>query len=131
MPALLQIQTLAAYAALLGLFHVVLGLLTVRARVAARVSLGDGGDAVLMRRSRAHGNFAEHVPMALILIGGAAVGGAHAWFVHACGILLVAARLAHARALYADETKLRVAGPAGTFLVILAAGVHILVNALT
>lgn len=129
MPALPQLQTLALYAALLGLLCVVLGLLTVRARTAARVSLGDGGDPVLLRRSRAHANFAEYVPMALILIGGAAIGGAHAWFVHGCGILLIAARLAHARAIYADEVRLRVFGTAGTFLVILAASVHILINA--
>ena len=47
------------------------GLLSMRMisnRVRARVNLLDGGDEALTRAMRVHGNFAEYVPFALLLM---------------------------------------------------------------
>ena len=39
------------------------------ARTTAKVSIGDGGNAALTARMRAHSNFVEYTPFVLILIG--------------------------------------------------------------
>ena len=56
------------YAAVLGILFCLPSLNVVRARGATKISLGDGGDTVLSRHIRAHGNFVEYVPLSLILI---------------------------------------------------------------
>jgi len=63
------------YAGLLGLLFVGLSLWVVARRVRARAASGDGGDPALSDAIRAHGNFAEYVPLALILMAmGEALG---------------------------------------------------------
>lgn len=126
MPLLYELQILAVYAALLGLFFVALSILTIRARGTAQVGLGDGGDEVLLRRIRAHANFAEYAPIALVLIAGAAIAGAPVFFVHASAASLVIGRIVHAYALCCADGRLRVVGMTITFAVILAASGHIL-----
>jgi len=126
MPALNLLQILSVYAALLGLIFVALSVLTIRARRSAGIALGTGDDEALLRRMRAHANFAEYVPLALILIAGTVITGSQAWFVHACGGVLIAGRLFHARALFTAVIKFRVYGMVATFIVIIAASLRIL-----
>ncbi|MBI0536177.1 hypothetical protein D9599_11385 [Roseomonas sp. KE2513] len=106
------------YAGVLGLGFVALSLRVIRARGRARVSLGTGGDAALERAVRAHGNFAEYVPLALVLMLAAEVSGGASWPLHLAGASLLAGRLLHALALRMDEVdfRLRAAGMALTFL---------------
>lgn len=66
----------ALYASTLALLFVALCARTIMARRRARVALGDGGDRILQRRLRAHGNFAEYVPIGLILMALAEFQGA-------------------------------------------------------
>jgi len=87
-----------------------------------------GDDDTLEKRTRAHANFAEYVPLALILLAGAAIMGAHPWFLHAGRALLCAGRLGHAGAILSGTLKFRVYGMLATFLLILAASGHILVS---
>jgi uncharacterized membrane protein YecN with MAPEG domain len=69
-------------AAILGLIYMVLTARVVAARLKGKVMLGDGAPANsgqpsdLLKAIRAHGNFAEYVPLALILL--AAVEACHA-----------------------------------------------------
>jgi uncharacterized membrane protein YecN with MAPEG domain len=58
-------------ASVLGLILVVLSLEIVRLRVKTKVSLGTGPEerSALVIAVRAHGNFVEHVPLSLILLG--------------------------------------------------------------
>jgi uncharacterized protein len=128
MPALNMLQILALYGALLGLIFMALSVLTIRTRRAQQISLGTGDDETLQRRMRAHANFAEYVPLALILLAGTAIMGAHAWFIHAGGALLCAGRLAHAGAILSGTLRFRAYGMVATFLVILAASIHILAS---
>jgi uncharacterized protein len=80
---------------LLGLLLLVLGIRIVRLRMATRISLGDGDNADLLTRVRAHGNAAEWVPIGLILLFLAEQAqGAH-WLVVALAAMLVAGRLLH------------------------------------
>lgn len=112
----------ALYAAILTLIFVILSARVIAQRGRSRVSLGDGGDDDLVRRIRVHGNFAEYVPLALILMALAESLRVELLIVHALGVLLVAARLLHALGMGGGgRGKYRVAGMALTFFV-LAAG---------
>ena len=59
----------AIYAAILGLPAAILTVNVIVNRVRAKVDVADGGVAALGQAIRAHGNFAEHTPLALLLIG--------------------------------------------------------------
>lgn len=84
-------------AGLLGLVFLVLTFRVVSRRVSGKIMLGDGGDADLLERIRAHANFTEHVPFTLVLMAGIelTVGHGSLWL-WAAGGLLVLARIAHA-----------------------------------
>ena len=86
----------ALYAGLLALLFVGLSVQVIRRRVSNMVSLGDGGDAELSRRVRVHGNFAEYVPLALILIALSETLGAPALLLHALGLATLVGRASHA-----------------------------------
>lgn len=112
----------ALYAGLLGLLYLALSVNVIRYRGQHRVSLGDGDDPVLRRQIRAHANFAEYAPLALILMALAELGGLPTWLIHLTGLLLLAGRLAHAWCfvLSRHNPPLRVAGMALTFSALLA-----------
>ncbi|HAY26639.1 MAG TPA: glutathione metabolism protein, partial [Candidatus Accumulibacter sp.] len=57
-----------AYAALLALFFVALSIRTLRLRRELRITVGDGGNPAMLRAMRVHANFAEYVPLGLILL---------------------------------------------------------------
>lgn len=86
----------ALYAALLGLLFIVLSARVSKYRLRGHVSMGDGNVAELGQAIRAHGNFAEYVPLALILLGLLEAQGVSAGFLHALGVMLLLGRVAHA-----------------------------------
>lgn len=112
----------AIYAALCGLMMIGLAWLVVRQRHRTGVGIGAGGEAALERAVRAHGNFAEYVPLALLLLLLAETGGAHAAWLHANGAALLVARLLHGFGLTraAGRSFGRFWGTAVTWLVIVA-----------
>ena len=117
------------YAAVLALAYVLLGLRVTRLRRSARVSLGAGGNADLERRIRVHGNFAEHVPFALLLLTFVEWQGHSPVLVHTLSIILLAARAAHAYGLSTGTLRLRVAGVIATVVVFVSASVTLLLRA--
>jgi len=58
---------LPIYAALLALLFVLLSIRTIRTRHSRGVALGHGDDPAMLRAMRVHANFAEYVPLALLL----------------------------------------------------------------
>lgn len=111
------------YAGLLGLFYVVLSARVIRGRFQNRVSLGDGGVDALALRIRAHGNFIEYVPLALILMAVLDAQAASPILLHGLGIALVAGRAAHAVGLIKSIFALRVGGTVLTLAVLVASSV--------
>ncbi|MCR0983690.1 MAPEG family protein [Roseomonas populi] len=113
------------YAGLLGLAYVWLSWRVIRARGRARVSLGTGGDPALQRAGRVHGNFAEYVPMVLVLLMADELAGAPAPLLHGAGIALVLGRLLHALSIGGEthRMRLRVSGMVLTFLSLLSLAV--------
>ena len=78
----------ALYAALLTALFVALSVRVVAARRGSGAALGDGGNPDLLRRIRVQGNFAEYVPLALILSGLAEGLHTSVWLLHLLGLRL-------------------------------------------
>lgn len=116
----------ALYAAFLGLMLIVVSIRVVGLRVKHKVNLFDGGIEDLGQAIRVQGNFIEYVPMALILVAAAEIGGAPAWTIHAFGSVLVVARLLHAQGIYSTSgpSTGRVVGTITTWTVIGLAALH-------
>jgi uncharacterized protein len=115
----------ALYAGLLMPLFVVLSVRVILQRRDARVALGDGGDASLLRVMRVHANFAEYVPLTLVLMALAESLRTSVLLLHAMGIALVAGRAIHAIGVsqVREAFALRVTGVATTLTVMIVAGV--------
>ncbi|WP_394000899.1 MAPEG family protein [Luteimonas sp. WGS1318] len=102
--------------------YLVLALRVVLHRNVHKIGVGTGGDAVLRRKVRVHGNFGEYVPLALLMLALlelAAVSTAWLW---TFGIALLIARVLHAAGLGASSgySVGRFAGTLLTFITLLA-----------
>lgn len=91
--------TTSIYAALLTLLAIALILNVVARRRSQRVGLGDGGDATLNQRIRAHGNWVESAPVGILLLLLCELCGASALLLHGVGIALLVGRSIHAYGL--------------------------------
>ncbi|MCR6685074.1 MAPEG family protein [Pseudoxanthomonas sp.] len=104
------------------LLYLLLSLRVVLRRKSSRIGIGTGGDTALALRVRVHANFAEYVPLALLLLALLELSGTVAWFVWACGLILLLARVLHAIGLggSAGYSAGRFGGAVLTFAVLLA-----------
>lgn len=113
------------FAALLTILYVVLSFRIIRLRWVERVGIGTGTSQPLEVAVRIHGNFAEYVPLGLILIGLMEMSGAPMWVLYSMGGLLFVARIFHAIGLTKSVgvSIYRTIGVLGTFaMLILSAG---------
>ena len=95
------------YAALLALLFLALSGLVIRQRYHTRTAIGLGTGEGLLRASRAHGNFSEYVPLALVLLLILEQGGAAPWLLHVLGAALLLGRAAHAFGISRSPEQLR------------------------
>jgi uncharacterized membrane protein YecN with MAPEG domain len=72
----MSLPVTSTYAALLALLFIALSVRTVRLRATLKIALGDGGNERLLRANRVHGNFAEYVPITLLVSLLLEIGGA-------------------------------------------------------
>src|SRR5688572_25053470 len=86
----------ALYAGVVGLLLVVLAARVLVLRWRRRIGIGDGGDPVLLRAIRAHGNAVEWAVPAILLLLVAELTRAPALLVHVCGLAIVLGRALHA-----------------------------------
>lgn len=116
------------YAALLALFFVALSLRTLLLRRRLRIPVGDKGNEAMLRAMRVHANFAEYVPLCLLLLYFVEQSGARPMLVHALGISLVLGRLLHAWGVsqVRENYRFRVLGMTLTFLPLIAASLRLL-----
>ncbi len=123
MESALPFPVTALYAGLLGLLFVILAARIPRLRYKAKAGIGDGGDPTLARAVRVHGNFAEHVPIALVIMAIAEANGLGMW-THLLGAPLLIGRIAHAQALgrSTGPSALRAVGMATAWGVIAIGG---------
>ena len=118
----------ALYAALLGVLGAGLTVAVIVKRVRLRVDAGDGGLPEMAQAIRAHANFVEQVPLALLLITLAELLGTRPLALHLLGGVLIVARLLSAFGLSRSlgPTQPRQSGAGMTVLVTLGAAGAIL-----
>jgi uncharacterized membrane protein YecN with MAPEG domain len=105
---MLELPITAMTAALFAILMVILSAQTSMGRARLKASHGDQGDEALRRRIRAHGNFAEYAPMALILLGLVEAFGATRATLIGLAAAFVGTRLLHALGmLYTSRATLK------------------------
>lgn len=100
------------YIAIFAIVQAVMVVWIAKTRMAEKVSLGSGDSSLLEVRSRVYGNFIEVVPVAVLLMLIAELGGAPHWIIHWMGGLMILSRVFHARGLLTPPGygKYRMAG---------------------
>ena len=107
----------AFYGGLLGITFMYLSILVIKGRRSAKISLGDGGNSHFLGIIRAHANFAEYVPLILVLMLIAEINLAHTGVLHVTGVALLIGRIVHAYGLkhHSGASWQRIAGMMLTF----------------
>jgi uncharacterized membrane protein YecN with MAPEG domain len=93
----------ALYAGVLALIVLALAINVTAHRVKFGVSLGDGGKPAMLRMIRLHGNAAEYVPLALVLMGLYELNGGVHMALHAVGIALIAGRVVQTLGMWGTD----------------------------
>lgn len=123
----------AFYAALLALIYIAMSFWVVGGRVTGNVLHGDGGDKALLKRVRSHGNFAEYVPFAILLVALLESSGGNRTFVRVLMIVLLIARILHPIGMFASvnsprQFTCRGGGVIATLIVIGVAAIALLIR---
>lgn len=120
------------FAVPLAILYLILSGRVITYRRGQKIGLGDEGDKSLLKRMRAHANFAEYVPFGLVMMLLAELQGAGPIVLGLIGGLLLLGRALHAYGFSASPPKmaLRVRGMLMTFGSIIVSAVTILALAL-
>ena len=115
------------YAAILGLLFVVLSVRTLRIRRRLSIGIGDAANPEMLRASRVHANFAEYVPISLLLLFFVETTGM-SLLVHILGISLIVGRASHAYGVSQAQENYayRVFGMAATLGTLVIASAYLL-----
>ena len=118
------------YAAVLAFLFVALSFRTILLRRARGIAVGSGRDIELERAARAHGNFAEYIPLTLLLLyfleSRIHVGAGF----HALGCVLICGRLIHAYGISQpiEDIRYRVFGMVITLGTMITAAARLLAS---
>lgn len=123
---MLQTHITAFYGGLLGITFMYLSILVINGRRSAKISLGDGGNPHFLGLIRAHGNFAEYVPLILVLMLVAEINLAPSWVLHSAGVALLIGRIIHAYGLrnHSGASWQRISGMLLTFTALLCVSIQ-------
>ena len=115
----------AIYAGILGLIGCALASGSGLLRVKTGISLGPGDDKQQLLAFRRHGNFAEGVPLTVVMIAILELNGVSPTAIHVLGGALVLGRIAHPLGLNPDNIQGigRAIGAGLTFLVTVVASI--------
>jgi len=119
----------ALYGAVLALIFVAMSSYVIAMRARTDTLLGAGSDPRMMVAIRRHGNMAEYLPFALLIIGLAESLGTAPLWLHVSGALLILGRLLHPFGIAAEKSPLapRISGMLATFGAILIPAVAVLI----
>jgi uncharacterized protein len=125
----------AAYLGVLALLYAVLGVQVSRLRRGHKVLFGDGGNIKLRSAIRAHANFAEYVPIIVLMVALLEMSGLPAVRVHLLMAALLVARLLHPLGMYVGPRSwqfsvCRVGGIGLTVVVLIGAAMLLLQRSL-
>ncbi len=106
-------------AALAAFINIWLAVRCGNARLSGKVLHGDGGNEALQRHMRAHSNYVEYTPFALILILVLDLADQDGWLLAISALVYFAARILHPIGMQASHpAKTRQIGIALTFLLL-------------
>ncbi|KZN62016.1 hypothetical protein N473_20960 [Pseudoalteromonas luteoviolacea CPMOR-1] len=108
------------FAAICTLLYIKLSFNVIKLRKSHQVGIGDAGHKDLQSSIRAHANFIEYTPLAVILVFTLEYQLIGELLLIPLAVLFLVGRLLHANALYTANLKLRVAGMGCTFLSLIA-----------
>ena len=115
----LPLPVTLATACILSLIYLALVVRVSRGRFLHKVSVGDGGNPDMLVRMRTHANFAEYIPLILILMGLIETSNGNPILLMIVGVLLVVFRIMHAIGMPRRAPNFfRAAGAGGTMLLI-------------
>lgn len=119
---------LPIYAAIFAIFFVVLSIRIILKRNSLKISLGDAGNKEMQRAIRVHANFAEYVPLCLLMIYLVEQSGVYPWFTHLMCMGLLFGRVSHAYGVSQSRENFvyRITGMVLTFTVLIASATHLL-----
>lgn len=120
------------YAALLALLFVALSIRVIKTRRRERVAIGDGDNPRLRRAIGVHNNFAQYVPLALLLLAFVELAAAPILLVHILCLMLLVGRCIHAYGVSqeSENFRFRTLGMRLTFATIALAAAYLLVTTL-
>jgi uncharacterized protein len=118
------------YSGIFGLFFVALSVRTLLLRRKFGIAIGSNNQPILERASRVHSNFAEYVPMALLLIYFLELKMPSNIWIHFVCIALLVGRISHAYGVSQVQEKLiyRVIGMTLTFVAIVSTSVRLIIG---
>jgi len=118
------------YAAVLALMFVALSVRTLRMRRQLRIAVGDKGDERMLRAMRVHANFAEYVPLSLLLIYMFEARSGTSVLIHALCVCLIVGRFSHAYGVSRidEDYRYRVFGMSMTFTALAVSALGILAS---
>jgi uncharacterized membrane protein YecN with MAPEG domain len=118
------------YAALLALLFVKLTLNVIKTRRRESVAIGDGNNPALQRAIGVHNNFAQYVPISLLLIAFLELQAAPNIVIHMLGLSLLVSRCMHAYGLAKtkENFKIRTISMVATISIILAAAIYLIIS---
>ena len=121
------------YAAILAVIYIAMSFYVIVTRARTDVLVGDGGNIDMLVAMRRHGNMAEYMPFAVLMMALGELMGLGAAWLHVAGVALVAGRLVHPFGVTRENSPLapRVAGVLATFASMLIPGVYILAASFT
>ena len=94
------------YAALLAIVFLYLSFRTIHLRRKNQITIGDGSNPLLQRAIRAHTNFTEYVPLALILLSYIEMLFFPPAWIHVLATALLVGRIIHAYGISQVKEKL-------------------------
>jgi uncharacterized membrane protein YecN with MAPEG domain len=123
-----SLPVMPIYAALLALLFIYLSVRTIGVRRRLQIALGDKNQPEMQRAVRVHANFAEYVPLGLILLHLVEARTPPGWLLHALCLLLLAGRVLHAYGVsqVKERFQFRVSGMAMTFTSLGGSALYIL-----
>lgn len=119
-------QIVALYIALNLILAPILMYRVGQVRLGKKINLGDGGDDLMLSRIRAHGNFTENAPLALLGLIGLAMLGAHPIALHVFGAAFFIGRILHAMGMAGSFGQGRLIGTLTTLLTFFGQAAYLL-----
>lgn len=116
------------YSALLVFVFLFLSIRIIRLRRSLKIGVGDSGNKQMVRAMRVHSNFAEYVPLTLLMLYFLENQNVSSYLIHFLGISLVLGRISHAYGMSQEieNFKFRIAGMAVTFTILFICSIYLL-----